>query len=161
MASNTAAWVHQASWGCGDTFRLRPPDPHYSWHPCKLGSAQLVLMKRPARLLPPEERLPAGRLPLPSGSWLHFWCLSAPSSAGGCGVRASGRWGQPVTEPQFPGSTFPGAGAGAARGGRIQASPRRRRAASSPGASRKEEGGEDGFHFRLLAGTTSPQNILE
>lgn len=37
---------------------------------------------------------------------------------------------------------------------------RGRRAASSPGASRKEEGGENGFHFRLLAGTTSPQNIL-
>lgn len=39
--------------------------------------------------------------------------------------------------------------------------PSRRLAASSPGASRKEEGGENGFHFRLAAGTTSPQNILE
>lgn len=66
-----------------------------------------------------------------------------------------------MTKPQFPGSTSPGAGAGTALGGRIQASPRRCRAASSSGASRKEEGGEDGFHFRLLAGTTSPQNILE
>ncbi|XP_014810411.1 PREDICTED: translation initiation factor IF-2-like [Calidris pugnax] len=39
--------------------------------------------------------------------------------------------------------------------------PSRRPAASSPGASRKEEGGENGFHFRLVAGTTSAQNILE